>query len=297
MPDSSVKRSVPPSGISVRTFRNRAGLALSADVGGRQDAQPVVLLHGGGQTRHSWRSIFMGLVSEGYRVINLDARGHGDSQWSPCGDYDLEDLGRDLLDVLGSLRKKPILIGASMGGLTALCALGLAGGDIAKSMILVDVVPGLDPAGSQRIVAFLQEHMDGFETLEAAADVVSAYDPDRIRPRDIGGLMKNLRRRDNGRLYWHWDPQFFIGSNLTDPTRLTAQLYAACSSISLPVLLIRGMRSNVVTDEGVAELRRHIPHLRVFEVPQAGHMITGDRNDVFNEGVLAFIRGGEEPPG
>jgi pimeloyl-ACP methyl ester carboxylesterase len=134
--------------------------------------------------------------------------------------------------------------------------------------------------------------MHGFDSLEQAADAVSAYNPHRPRPKDIGGLMKNLRRHDDGRLYWHWDPAFFTFSDLIEPLAFRDRLYAICASISIPVLLVRGMRSNVVTDRGVAEFRLRLPQLRVFEVGGAGHMITGDRNELFNEGVLKFIEDG-----
>jgi len=277
------------SGAHPYRFANRDGLTLAADIGGDPQAQPIILLHGGGQTRHSWRQTFEELVSRGYRAISLDARGHGDSDWAPDGDYRLETLGRDLLDVIATLSRKPVVVGASMGGMTALFAAGLAKEQIAHSVILVDVVPGLDAQGSQQIVDFLQRHMGGFDSLEQAADAVSAYNPHRPRPKDISGLMKNLRTHDDGRLYWHWDPVFFTTSDLIEPLVFRERLYAICASIAVPVLLVKGMYSNVVTDEGVAEFRRRLPHLQVFEVSGAGHMITGDRNDLFNEGVLKFI--------
>lgn len=281
----------PHMSSSIRThrFTNREGLCLAGDIGGDPGAQPIVLLHGGGQTRHSWRHTLDELVSRGYHVISLDARGHGGSDWAADGDYQLETLGRDLLDVIGTLPKKPIIVGASMGGMTALFAVGLAREQAVRSVILVDVVPGLDPQGSQQIVDFLQGHMGGFDSLEQAADAISAYNPHRPRPKDISGLMKNLRSHGDGRLYWHWDPAFFTTSDLIEPLAFRDRLYEICTSITIPVLLVKGMYSNVVTDQGVQEFRQRLPQLQVFEVSGAGHMITGDRNDLFNEGVLKFI--------
>src|SRR3546814_170537 len=196
----------PPTVGQTHFFTNRTGLSLAADVGGDPQAVPIVLLHGGGQTRHSWRRTFEELVSRGYRVISLDARGHGDSDWASDDDYQMETLSRDLIDVIATLPQKPIIVGASMGGMTALFAVGLAHAEAVRSDILVDVVPGLDPEGSQQIVDFLQGHMDGFDNLEQAGDAVAAYNPHRPRPKDISGLMKNLRRHDDGRLSWLLDP-------------------------------------------------------------------------------------------
>lgn len=276
---------------SIRThhFVNRSGLSLAADMGGDPQATPIVLLHGGGQTRHSWRKTLEELVSQGYHVISLDARGHGDSDWAPDGDYQLQTLARDLEDVIATLRQKPVIVGASMGGLTSLFVAGRNGAEIIRSVILVDVVPGIDPDGSQEIVDFLQGHMRGFDTLEQAADAVSAYNPHRPRPKDISGLMKNLRERDDGRLYWHWDPAFFTTSDLIEPMAYRDSLYAFCTSISIPVLLVRGLYSNVVTDASIDEFRKRLPQLQVFEISNAGHMITGDQNSLFNEGILGFI--------
>src|SRR3546814_17524583 len=124
----------------------------------------------------------------------------------------METLSRDLVDLIATLPQKPIIVGASMGGMTALFAVGLAHAEAVRSVILVDVVPGLDPEGSHQIVDFLQGHMDGFDNLEQAGAAVGAYNPHRPRPKDLSGLMKTLRRHADGRRYWHWD-QHFLHTN------------------------------------------------------------------------------------
>ncbi|NYT66719.1 alpha/beta hydrolase [Alcaligenaceae bacterium] len=284
-----MKTSNTLSSSHVHYFQNRKGMTLAADVGGEPSGQPILLLHGGGQTRHSWRRTLDVLVQQGYYVISLDARGHGDSQWAPDSNYAMEELGNDLLDVVATLARKPVVIGASMGGLAGLLAIGLADPDVFHSLILVDIVPGLDPDGSQKVLDFLEARLDGFDNLEQVAEAVSAYNPNRPKPKDSSGLMKNLRYGDNGRLYWHWDPVFFAGSDAIHTPDFREHLYAICASISFPVLLIRGMSSDIVTDHSITELKKHVPHLQVFGVSKAGHMITGDQNDIFNEGILAFI--------
>ncbi len=276
--------------IEERRYRSSDGIDLIADVGGAPSAPPVVLLHGGGQTRHSWHGVMRELLARGYHVINFDARGHGDSGWSPDGRYGLEVLAEDLRGIVATLRSPPALVGASMGGATALYAVGTSEEMLASALVLVDVVPRIDPAGAKKIRTFMGAQPNGFATLEEAADAVAAYNPHRPRPSDNAGLLKNLRRRTDGRLYWHWDPCFLDDPQRAEPPAFADQLHQAAQQVRIPTLLVRGLKSDLVSESGVAELRTHLPHLEVFDVVDAGHMVAGDKNDAFNDGVLAFLR-------
>jgi pimeloyl-ACP methyl ester carboxylesterase len=272
------------------SFNGAAGLRLAADVGGDPAGPPVLLLHGGGQTRHSWRTTFGALAARGFHVINLDARGHGDSGWAPDGDYALPALAADLQAVIQTLARPPALVGASMGGATALYLLGQAHAKpLASALVLVDIVPRLEVAGSQKIGNFMRANPGGFATLEEAADAVAAYNPHRPRPKDPSGLMKNLRRRADGRLYWHWDPKFVEREVAAEPPQFIESLVAACAGVKIPTLLVRGMNSDIVSDAGVADLKRLVPHSEVFDVHGAGHMVAGDSNDAFNDAIMAFL--------
>ncbi|MES2683891.1 MAG: alpha/beta hydrolase [Pseudomonadota bacterium] len=279
---------------TMQRFAGSKGVSLAADVGG-DPAQPiVVLLHGGGQTRHSWGAAFKTLVAAGYHVINLESRGHGDSDWAADGDYALETLANDLIAVIAKLPSLPVLVGASMGGATALHAAGHSDRPLCKALVMVDVVPRIEAEGAMRIQQFMRANPEGFASLEAVADAVAAYYPERPRPKNISGLRKNLRERD-GRLYWHWDPQFVNGAFVSqtgaaEPPRFAALLLAACRNIRVPTLLVRGLQSDIVSESGVAEFRQHLPQLEVLDVGGAGHMVAGDKNDAFNSGVIAFLQ-------
>jgi pimeloyl-ACP methyl ester carboxylesterase len=262
-------------------------LELRGDIGGDGAAPTVVLMHGGGQTRHSWSSAMDALLGVGYRVINFDARGHGESGWSNIGDYSLEAHARDLLAIIADETSPVILVGASLGGATAIKAVssfGLA----PAALVLVDIVPKPDRRGVQRIRQFMLGYPDGFGAVEEAVEAIANYNPHRPRVTDSGGLMKNLRRRSNGRLYWHWDPRI-----LGDPERQIAEFEDTVDALKrardLPVQLVRGGESDVVSDSGVDDLRDALPQLEVFDVAGAGHMVAGDRNDAFNLGVLTFL--------
>jgi pimeloyl-ACP methyl ester carboxylesterase len=273
-----------------RRYDASGGLSVAADVGGDPAHPAVILLHGGGQTRHSWAGAMRELLAEGYHVINLDARGHGNSDWAQDGDYGLKALAADLRAVIGTLPSKPALVGASMGGATALYLAGHDSESLVTAIVMVDVVPRLSPEGVAKITHFMRARPEGFASLEEAADAVAAYNPHRPRPRDVTGLMKNLRRRADGRLHWHWDPAFARGPQSPEPPQFTDSLLQAAARVRIPTLLVRGMQSDIVAPEAVSELRQHLPALEVFDVAGAGHMVAGDKNDAFNHGVIDFLR-------
>ena len=266
-----------------------AGLSLCGDVGGDASAQPVILLHGGGQTRHSWRRAMVELIARGFYVISLDARGHGDSDWAADADYTFASLAADLEAVIATLSRPPVLVGASMGGATALYLIGNRPQAVARALVMVDVVPRLEAEGSRKIRQFMEANPQGFATVEEAADAVAAYYPTRKRPRDPSGLMKNLRRRDDGRLYWRWDPRFIASVRRAEPPEMARHMIDACRGVHVPTLLVRGLESDIVGQAGVDEFRTLLPQLQVADVSGAGHMVAGDRNDAFNRSVLDFL--------
>ena len=274
----------------IRRFAGAKGIELAADVGGDPAAPAIILLHGGGQTRHSWGAAMRQLVLRGYQVINLDARGHGDSQWASDGDYSLEVLAQDLECVIETLSSRPALVGASMGGATALLVAGAHANPLAAALILVDVVPRIDTDGANKIRGFMSSGAKGFRTLEEAADAVAAYNPHRPRPKSNAGLMKNLRLRIDGRLYWHWDPRVLKQVRHAEPPLFADRLNSAATHVRIPTLLVRGLQSDIVTEAAVTDFRSHLPQLEVFDVSGAGHMVAGDKNDVFNQGVFEFLQ-------
>jgi pimeloyl-ACP methyl ester carboxylesterase len=246
----------------------------------------VVLLHGGGQTRHSWTRTARRLAAQGWTAITFDARGHGDSSWSADGAYTLDGMVGDLHGVIDELGSPPVVIGASMGGRTGLVAEGERPGTLA-GLVVVDIAARLDPAGQARVRAFMNSAPDGFASLDEAAAAVDSYRPRHGRPRSPEGLRRNVRLREDGRWYWHWDPRF-LGFT-ADPANTSAgRMIRAARQVAAPTLLVRGSRSDMVTAEAAAELTGFIPGARLVEVP-AGHMVAGDDNDVFTREVNEFL--------
>jgi pimeloyl-ACP methyl ester carboxylesterase len=261
------------------------GLTIVADELGDPDAPTVILGHGGGQTRHSWDRAGHELAEAGYHVINYDLLGHGESDWEPEGDYSYARRASDLSAIAALARGPFAHVGASLGGLSAMAA--ASHGSVPAALVLVDVVVRLSEAGVERIVGFMSANPNGFATLEEAADAISAYYPERPRPARLEGLRKNLRTGTDGRLYWHWDPKFLIGGR--PEGELHRIIVEGGWTGEVPTLLVRGMKSDIVTDEGVADLSARLARLEVADIGGAGHMVAGDRNDLFNEAVIAFL--------
>jgi pimeloyl-ACP methyl ester carboxylesterase len=262
-------------------------VVLVADVAGKPDSPTVVLLHGGGQTRYSWSGAMRALLAAGYQVINYDARGHGESGWSADGRYTFQIRAGDLRTVLAHVNGPVALVGASMGGITAIQA--ISEGLRPAALVLVDIVLRPELRGVERIRKFMTGNPNGFAHIEEAVDAVAAYNPSRPRPKDPSGLLRNLRTGADGRLYWHWDPRMVRATIEEDIAAMERLNTGIQLSPSIPTLLIRGLRSDVVSDAGVADFRALLPTLEVFDVAGAGHMVAGDSNDLFNRSALDFL--------
>lgn len=275
--------------VAIMTFQGRSGLALAAQAYGDPTAPPVLLLHGGGQTRHAWAETAARLAANGWYALALDLRGHGDSAWADDEDYSIDAFAADVTAVAQALSQLPVIIGASLGGIAALLAEGEGATSHCSGLVLVDIAPRLEIEGVKRIVSFMGAHLDGFDTLEAAADAIAAYLPHRPRPENTDRLRKNLRCGADGRYYWHWDPRFLLGKRPVSAAGDMERLLRAAHNVRVPALLVRGQLSDMVSHAGVAEFLCAVPHARYVDVSDAGHMVVGDRNDIFAAAILEFL--------
>jgi pimeloyl-ACP methyl ester carboxylesterase len=257
------------------------------------DGPAVVLAHGGGQTRHSWGGTAAALAAHGHRVVSIDLRGHGDSAWDAEGDYSMRAYRDDALAVVDWIGEPVAWVGASLGGMTGLHAVDAAPHRF-TALVLVDITPRPAAAGVSRILEFMgKDAVDGFASLDDAADAIAAYQPHRPRPSDLTGLAKNLRLGEDGRWRWHWDPAFLDtrtgGSSEHARDTHHGELENIARRLTLPVLLVRGKLSDLVTEAEVAEFRAMVPHAGYVDVAGAAHMIAGDKNDVFTDAVVGFL--------
>lgn len=274
-------------------FQVDDAITIAAEAWGNANNSPVLLLHGDGQTRHSWGDTAKVLANQGWYAIAYDARGHGESSWSPKGEYDLESLVQDLKVIISKVGNKPALVGASMGGITSMLTQGESNESLASAVILVDVAPKVEEKGVERIFQFMSANVEkGFASLEEAADSVAAYLPHRPKPKTLERLEKNLRTKEDGRYYWHWDPQMLEGWKKSTPETIlkdTQRMYTAANNLNVPTLIVRGGMSDVVSEKVMAEFLDKVPHVKSVDVSGAGHMVAGDSNHAFSNAVIQFL--------
>lgn len=232
------------------------------------------------------------LAEAGWRVWSVDHRGHGDSDWADPTEYGIERFGSDVRTIAAAMPRPPVFIGASLGGIAAL--LGIAEADdqhaVASAVVLVDIAHRVETQGVQRIGSFMLDGQDGFDSVESAAAAIAAYNPGRTTPRNLANLARNLREHADGRWRWHWDPAYMthtFGPDRPEPD--WDRIQRAVANLAVPTLLVRGGGSDVLSPEGAADFLALAPHAEYADVGGAGHMVVGDRTDVFNDAILDFV--------
>ena len=285
-------------------FKGASGNTLAGDVYG-EEGPPVLLLHGGGQTRHAWKKTGDLIARLGRVAYAVDQRGHGDSEWVADGAYQYTDFAADARVLGDTLAERsgvrPAVVGASLGGMAALLGNSQPGKSQGKSpgetqhfsaLVLVDITPRVDVEGVSKIQGFMRAQLrEGFGSIAEAADAVAAYLPHRPRPRSHEGLKKNLRLHPDGRWRWHWDPRFLEGNRRigAGSEEVERALVSAAKRVTIPALLVRGGSSELVQEEHAKDFLKLVPHASYVDVSGARHMVAGDRNDQFANAIEEFL--------
>jgi pimeloyl-ACP methyl ester carboxylesterase len=237
----------------------------------------VLCLHGGGQTAYMFEDLGATLAGR-YHVLAIDLPHHGDSD--PLDEHGPRAYSKTLPPVLEAFGlETPVLLGASMGGLTAIF-FGASHPELVRAIALIDVGHQLEEEGVQRIIAFMSAH-ESFGSLEEAADVIAEYLPFRHKPPDPRRLTRNMRQRADGRWEWkHGIPQRVQGpegaARLRNWRDTIAGVEDAARSLRCPVLVLRGSKSDVLSDEGAEAVTDLIPEARLEVIERAGHLVAGD---------------------
>jgi predicted alpha/beta hydrolase len=213
----------------------------------------LLYLHGFGQTRQAWARTAAHLAAAGFGGLAFDGRGHGESDWNAAEHaYSMEQFIADIDTVAAGQPSRPVLVGASMGGLLGLVTEGESASGRYSALVLVDITPRWEAQGVERILDFMGAHPEGFDDLDAAADAIMSYLPHRRRRKTPEELSSLLVRHADGRWRWHWDPRM-LDEVARDGARYQQRLMQAARQVRIPTLLISGGLSELVSDATVAE--------------------------------------------
>lgn len=261
---------------------------LVGDICGAIDGPTAIFLHGGGQSRSSWRFATQRFGDDRFKACAFDLRGHGDSDWSPNSDYRIEPFVADLVAVIEALGAPAILIGASFGGHVSLVT-AARHPSLVRALVLCDVTPWIEGEATKAMRAVMCTAAAGFASVQDAAKHIDAMRgfPSKL---DANRLRKHMREDADGRLYWRWDPQFFLSQDTQDEN-LTEILTAATADLKPPTLLIRAGQSEIVTPQQISKFVQMVPHASTAEIAGARHMVSADDNDGYASLILGFLDG------
>jgi len=249
------------------------------------NGHPILFLHGGGLNAHTWDVVAL-MLHERFRCIALDQRGHGDSEWSPGRDYGVETQVGDIEGFIELLRlENPLLVGQSMGGLNAI-AYAIRHSERIRGLVVVDVGPEINPAGAERIREFSStpELDSPAAFLERAIKFNPLRDPEGLRR----SLFYNLRQLPSGK-WTRKDDQRRSAEDSARPSARREHLAGQIEKISSPTLIIRGARSDILSDEAAQKFAQTLPRARWVRVEGAGHNVQGDNPRGLLEAIHPFL--------
>lgn len=252
---------------------------------GNSSAPPLLALHGGAQTAHSW-DFFCLSLRDLYHPIALDQRGHGDSDWSEEGDYTVDSFVSDADAFTDALHLPPfVLVGLSLGGRNAFTFAAQHPKKV-KALIIADVGPDIQEEGRKRISEFLQD-TETFESFDWLVARVKRYNPHREEEQIRGSLVNNLKQLPDGR--WTWKHDRRRGLRREAGGEMTASGWECIASIRVPTLIVRGANSDIFAPATAQRMHAAIPDSRLVEVPKAGHLVQGDNPVGFEHVVRDFL--------
>lgn len=236
--------------MSIVEYRGFAGVRLEAEVIGAENDPAVLLLHGAGQTRAVWSGVANALEQAGRRVISLDLRGHGGSEWPEDARYDFEALVEDLRAVLAQMGTRPVVVASTLGGWIASAALERDAAVLASGLVLVDSPVQVDPALARRV-------------------------GDRIR--EAATLAPGQAQ---------WDVRLF---DTLDTSAMADRLDGVAAKIALPTLYVRGAISELVSKTDAAAFVAQLPDGELVEVENSALVVTDDRADALGGYLIDFL--------
>jgi pimeloyl-ACP methyl ester carboxylesterase len=263
------------------------GLSFHYVEWGDAKAEPLLCLHGITQTAHSWDEVADALASD-YRVICLDQRGHGDSDWAPNGEYNRQAMAGDVDAVSDALGlSKFLLCGMSMGGINSITFTAAHPAKV-RALVIVDVSPEVKVEGVQNIRSFIQAS-DELPTFEAFVERAHQFNPRRSLDNIRSRLSHNLKQLPNGNWTWKYDKALRSGERGFQASGLLT-LWDDVAKIRCPTLIVKGAESDILSGESATEMQTAIPGSALAVIPGAGHSVMGDNPEAFVREVRPFLR-------
>ena len=248
---------------------------------------PLLFLHGGGLNAHTWDVVCV-MLRDRYHCIALDQRGHGDSEWSPVVDYGVETQLTDVEGFIKQLRlENPVLLGQSMGGLNSI-AYAIRHSREMRGLVVVDVGPEINPAGTQRIREFAST--PELDSPEAFLERAVKFNPLRNSAVLKRSLYYNLRQTPAGKWALKHDQRRASEEYARIATAQRERLAQQIPQISCPTLIVRGALSDVLTDDAAGKFARSLAKGRWVRVENAGHNVQGDNPGGLLEVLSPFLR-------
>ncbi len=251
---------------------------------------PMLLLHGFAQTCHSWDFVALGF-SDDYRVIVLDQRGHGDSDWADDGDYSPETQQNDISAVVSEIGLEEfMLMGLSMGGRNSF-TYAANNPDRVRALVIVDAGPQNMQQGTQNIRNFVQQD-DELDSVDAFVERVLKYNPRRAPEQIRGSIMHNLKQLPNGKWTWKYDKRLRMpGRRMGSDPETEKRLWGYLESLQCPTLLVRGGASDIIAMDTAEKMHAVIPNSQMATIEGAGHLVMGDSPAGFQRAVTEFLAG------
>jgi pimeloyl-ACP methyl ester carboxylesterase len=254
---------------------------------GAPDAPTIVLLHGGHQSAHSWDLVSLHLAQR-YRVLALDQRGHGDSEWSRSWDYSNHTMALDAEAFIGAMGlQRPIVMAHSMGGRNSML-LAKHAPALLHGLVIVDVGPEVSEKGRKVISSFVRANEE-FDDLEHFVRNVRKYDPYRSREHIERTVKYNMIQRADGKFVSKCDSHPRRAGVLKEKAQLENISLQDAGKFDFPVLIVRGENSNILEPDAAERFRDALPHGQLVTVPECGHNVHSQNTHGFIDVVVPFL--------
>ena len=250
------------------------------------DAPDLLLLHGYTGHARSWDA-FAEAMSDRYRVLAIDQRGHGETEWAPPDKYGTSEMVTDVGAFVAAMGlDQYVLLGLSMGGIVSIGYAGQRPAQLAR-LVIVDIAPEIAPSGLQKIQSNVARS-DVFESREAAFERARSDNPVPPEGHHRSRVYQSLMRTADGQWTFRYDPALRDPSNPRERTS-PEDGWRFVANINVPTLLVRGENSDILDDQVASRMIETLADGQLKEIAGSGHPVPLDKPDEFCAAVRGFL--------